>query len=737
MLHTGNTPPPLSTGTTRVRCRARTWHVLDRRHDARGGTEWHLARAHETPRLIASPPDDVMSLPDAPRRRSRRAWLHEARQAAVASAPAWWPHQALDLPVEPRPWQLTPAMAILSGRHRRLLLADEIGLGKTIAAGVLLREEHARDLTAATLVVVPAGLVRQWLGELRSRLGIDARRLDAEVFRREACAPRAEVDAGRAGSCWVVSLDLLRQPDVPALLTRTRWTQLVVDEAHLAVPGSARHEAVSQVAAVSERVLLLTGTPTAAGPHGADALRQLGSRAGEPAMAVLRRSSRDLDRPACRMRVLSVALDPAHRALVSRLERFAARARGERGSEGLLPALVLQRRALSCPAAVAVSIARRLEVLGTAPAPPQPSLFTDASPAEAPEEGDDEATLRVPAWTDGNAERAELHALRRLADATPREGRKLGAVARLVRRAREPVVVFTTYTDTLRALRQLLPGDDVVVVHGQLPQALRDEALRAFTSGSAAVLLTTDASAEGLNLQHRCRLVVHVEVPASTRLLLQRTGRVDRLGQARRVHSVILGSGAAADVEALARLAEARDASEAWRRSEGALTCRRSRFAARLHRRLISDAAHVCSDRRGLASCAPRRWRRLVARLGLARDVRRLWWGRLRVEGVPLAACDLPVLIATSGDDAVPTAWTLDVWRRMLPGAVRRAERLAHRLATWRVQADLAVAAREAADSATPRLFDDATTAVAPARTRQHPMTSARFEPSGVLERGR
>ena len=256
MLHTPElTVSKPEGGGARVRCRARTWHVVQT-WDEPGATQWLLGQGTTVPRLIAAPPDAVRLLPSAVRHTSRRAALRAMHRATRQAAPVWWPRHSTRLPVQPRPWQMVPAMAVLSGCHRRLLVADEIGLGKTIAAGVLLRELHARDADAATLIVVPAGLVAQWLDELRERLEIDVRRLDAETFRQEAVYARTVVDAGRCGGCWIVSLDLLRQPDVPALLTRTRWTQLVVDEAHLAAPGSARHGAVARVAAVSERVLL-------------------------------------------------------------------------------------------------------------------------------------------------------------------------------------------------------------------------------------------------------------------------------------------------------------------------------------------------------------------------------------------------------------------------------------------------------------------------------------------------
>jgi len=732
MLHTLEEHATTSRVTTaRVRCRARAWQVVDRRRE-RNSLQWHLAQHGEAPRLIASPPDDVTALPDTMRMRSRRAALTALRLAARAAAPVWWPQHLGTLPIQPESWQCVPSMAVLSGHHRRLLLADEIGMGKTIAAGVLLHELHARDADAATLVVVPAGLVRQWIDELRAGLGLQARLLDADAFRQESHHPRVVIDASRAGGCWVISLDLLRQPDVPGLLTRTPWTLLVVDEAHLAAPASARHGAVARVATVSERVLLLTGTPTAAGVHGADVLRHLGSRRGERPMMVLRRTSEGLGRPRGRRHVLAVDLAPDHRALLARLERFATRARRERGNDGLLPALVLLRRALSCPGAVARSLARRLDVLGTAGAPRQDALFSEAL-TDPLDEGDDEA-LRAPAWHDDEAEREELQALHVMAAGLSPAGRKLRAVARLLRRAREPAIVFTMYVDTLRELRRLITDRNAVVVHGQQPEALRQEAIRAFTSGAADVLLTTDASAEGLNLQARCRLVVHAEVPPSARVWAQRNGRVDRLGQCRRVHTIVMASTARGDRDALARLLESQHASDAWLAPDAAVSCRRTRLAARmLARHAIVDEA--VGGRPTAAVLPARRWQRLADRIGWPRIAREVHWGHLQFSGVPLVSHRLPVLVALPHNGPSPVLWTLHAWRHVLPHAVGRAERLARRLIGWRVELGAAVAADAKRESGAPGLFDDTREPAAPSNAAPPAGLEVHFMHGGVLER--
>jgi hypothetical protein len=112
---------------------------------------------------------------------------------------------------------------------------------------------------------------------------------------------------------------------------------------------------------------------------------------------------------------------------------------------------------------------------------------------------------------------------------------------RLLTRIREPVLVFTEYRDTLTRLLRVL-GDirgDISILHGGMTPGERSAAQQHFNE-SGSLLLATDAAAEGLNLHQRCRTVVHFELPWSPARLEQRTGRVDRLGQRRIVHEILL-----------------------------------------------------------------------------------------------------------------------------------------------------------------------------------------------------
>ena len=128
-----------------------------------------------------------------------------------------------------------------------------------------------------------------------------------------------------------------------------------------------------------------------------------------------------------------------------------------------------------------------------------------------------------------------------------------------MRRVPEAVLVFMEYRDTLALVaRMLRPHVAFDVLHGALAPAERERSLRGFVSGRTRVLLATDAASEGLNLHRCCRTTIMLDVPWTPTRLEQRIGRLDRLGQRRRVHAVALVSSDFDDV-LTRRLEEKRD----------------------------------------------------------------------------------------------------------------------------------------------------------------------------------
>lgn len=509
---------------------------------------------------LATPPDHVVPLPRRWHTCGPRRWAANLPTATRApgddrlSAAARAHAQSLA-------YQWVPALALLSGRTRRLLLADAVGMGKTVQAALVLAELHARMAAARSLVVVPAGLIAQWTGELAGRVGLVATVLDAATLAART-AGDADADIAQPGETCVVSLDTLRLPEVAALAARTAWHLVVVDEAHLLAPGTARAAAVERIGGSARQVLLLTATPFS-GIEQADRhlLGLARASAGPDRILVVARRGPAADRPGVRTRVTRLRGTNDDTRLHARLDAYVRRAALDAGTAqsaglvaaGHLAAMLLRRRACSSTRALVRTATRRIRLLaGVAPASTQPMLPL------ATDDGD-EAWLGTPAWRDVDEERAFLQTL---ADARARldaPGPKLRWLGRWLRRVREPVLVFTEYVDTLRALRSLVEADRrVVVLYGAQSPAQRALVVDAFRHGDADLLIATDAAAEGLNLHERCRLVVHVDVPWTPRRLAQRNGRLDRIGQARPVRALLLALRGTHDEDVLGRL-HARD----------------------------------------------------------------------------------------------------------------------------------------------------------------------------------
>jgi superfamily II DNA or RNA helicase len=489
---------------------------------------------------------------------SRRAWVAALRHAILMQrdpgslvAPA---QAAINL----LPHQLEPALAALCLGAGRLLLADAVGLGKTIEAGLVLAELRACGVLERALVLTPPGLREQWAAELKDRFGIDAVVADAAWLRATRSGLPASINPWSIPGVLVASVDFVKRPEVRRSLEEVAWDAFVLDEAHLAAGDSDRRAAAHAFASRSRLVLLLTATPHSGDQQAFEALCRIGSLAADDPIALFRRSRAEVGLARARhVHLHRVGATPAEEAvrrlLWDYVRRVWSRGASPSGREARLAMVVLVKRSLSGMAPLRKSLSARLSRLGNSPAHAAAQIplpwdeDTDAAD-EAPS-----AVLAAAGLEDGAEERDLLATLAALARAAEPHDAKLRALRRLLRRVREPAIVFTEYRDTLASLESGL-DEDVAVLHGALDRFERSEALRRFNRGDVRVLLATDAAGEGLNLQQRCRLVVNLELPWNPMRLEQRVGRVDRIGQSRTVHAINLVAAGTAESNLLARL---------------------------------------------------------------------------------------------------------------------------------------------------------------------------------------
>ena len=633
---------PLRAGDV-VRIRDERWRIVS--HSAHGDTSVVEAagcdagnRSSRARFLLPFEPIDRLPSSPAPQLVRPRRWRRFARRVLADATPAWASLRAAahaDLTLIP--FQLEPALALIRGEGCRFLIADGVGLGKTVQAGLMIAEVLARRPDARVLVISPAALREQWQHELATRFGLEAALLDAAGVARVAADLPAGMNPWAVRRIIVTSIDYIKRPEVMRSLEALAWDFVAFDEAHNLAGRSDRAAAAQAVGRRSRAVALLTATPHSGDDQAFHRLCSIGDvnaardqpsrfalrrcaggdpqkRIAQPALLVgslrdptlaeaegprrgsgypllmFRRTRADAGIAASRrttlLRVRPTAAEAAmHAALMAYarrawLESAASANVGSRSDPtsqhwpggppsrtapsrsdptsqrwpgARLAMAVLTRRACSSAGSLARSVERRLALLQDAPQDDaQLHLpFADAS-ADDEEPG---ACLGSRGLRAAAEERARLQEILELARAASAGESKLAFLRRLMRRVSEPAIIFTEYRDTLARLAAALTGIDAVQLHGGLVSRERLDALARFTSGSARLLLATDAASEGLNLHHRCRLVINLELPWTPLRLDQRAGRVDRIGQPRRVHAIRLVAAGTCEESVLARLA--------------------------------------------------------------------------------------------------------------------------------------------------------------------------------------
>ena len=395
-------------------------------------------------RTLLVPFDEITPSPS----RSRLSVMREgqgvaALRGSIASALPWpAPAVAIGAAIDLLPHQLSATVALRTDSARRVLVADPVGSGKTIQAGIAIADLLDRRPGARVLVVVPAGLRQQWADELRQRFALELATVDGLTWVRDGELSATDVPWGRPGVV-LTSLDYVKRPEVLASLDGLRWDLAVVDEAHHAAPATDRGAAVDAICRRSLAVVLLTATPHDGDEGRFQALCDLGRLDASEPLLVLRRSPGSLA-PLIprRSHVLRVSLSPeevhARRWLGGYLRALRGTPRPAADSPaaaGSLLAAVFEKRAASSPAALERTSRRRLALRSGAAdvgGPHQAALpFADdrSSSAALADDGDEDPLLGRPGPIDWRKERAWLGALADAALRARRACRKLSVAA--------------------------------------------------------------------------------------------------------------------------------------------------------------------------------------------------------------------------------------------------------------------------------------------------------------------
>ena len=422
----------------------------------------------------------------------------------------------------------------------RILLADAVGLGKTLEIGMILAELIRRGRGERILVVTPRHVLEQMQHELWTRFAIPFVRLDSQGVARV----KQKLPASRNPFTYfrrvIISIDTLKQERFIHDLRRHRWDAVVIDESHNVTNSETQNSRLASVLAPQTDALLLASAtphngkassfanlirlldPTAVSGDGEldlDQVRQLTIRRHRHSPEVAEEVGADWAErcePDNRLVPASAAENALADELVATWLYPDTGMSPYSGSGRTLFPWTLAKAFLSSPAALHETITSRLSRLGNTAA----------------------------AYTEATALR-RLDELNKACDAS---SAKYDELLRYLRgigvSAASPVraVVFSERVATLgwladRLTRDLrLKPDQVEVLHGGLADDAQQEIVESFKQEHSPIrlLITGDVASEGVNLHRQCHHLIHFDIPWSLIRIEQRNGRIDRYGQRRR-----------------------------------------------------------------------------------------------------------------------------------------------------------------------------------------------------------
>ena len=420
----------------------------------------------------------------------------------------------------------------------RILLADAVGLGKTLEIGMILAELVRRGRGDRILVVTPRHVLEQMQFELWTRFALPFVRLDSVGIQRI----RQKLPANRNPFTFykrvIISIDTLKSDRYLAHLQKQHWDAVVIDESHNVTNSSSQNNRLARLlASRSDALILASATPHNGKPESFAALiRMLDPSAVRPdgeliedevKRLIIRRHRHSPDVASVvggdwaerrEPQNILVAASSAENAIAEELEDVWLHPKGSSPHSGGNAALfpwTLAKAFLSSPAALRETIRERARRLGTEP---------------------------------NAAQAAELSALERLDDLAAAAGTssaKYDALTDYLNRigvgptSTQRAVVFAERVATLRWLQDSIVKDlglrkeQVAVLHGGLTDVEQQAIVESFKQASSPIrlLITGDVASEGVNLHAQCHELIHFDIPWSLIRIEQRNGRIDRYGQ--------------------------------------------------------------------------------------------------------------------------------------------------------------------------------------------------------------
>jgi superfamily II DNA or RNA helicase len=487
------------------------------------------------------------------------------------------------LGVDPRPYQLVPLLMALSLEPVRLLIADDVGIGKTIEACLVARELIDRGEVERLAVLCPPHLAEQWQTELRDKFHIDAELVLPSTARRLSQPCRPGESLFDYYPYVVVSTDFIKTDSRRDEFFRTCPELVIVDEAHTCAFGTdrssgrhQRHQLVKGLAAKETRhMILVTATPHSGNeesfrsllallnPEFANLPEDLTGKENERqrrelARYFVQRRRGDIVRyldadtpfPEREEGEDTYKLHEEYKRLFERVLKYAREtvtdpAESDRRRQRVRwwSALALLRSLASSPAAAAATLRARAASADTETAEEADEVGRRSVLDLMDDQSADGVDVTPGGYFGEDDETQSGH--RRLLDMARQAEALLGGkdaklqktikiVKGLVADGYQPIV-FCRFIPTANyvadALRAALRGVEVAAVTGILAPAEREERIAQLVESPQHVLVATDCLSEGINLQEHFDAVVHYDLSWNPTRHEQREGRVDRYAQ--------------------------------------------------------------------------------------------------------------------------------------------------------------------------------------------------------------
>lgn len=451
----------------------------------------------------------------------------------------------------------------------RVLIADAVGLGKTIEIGMILSELVRRGRGDRILIVTPKHVLEQMQYEMWTRFALPFVRLDSVGIQRVRQKLPATRNPFSLYKRAIISIDTLKQDKYKAHLRKHKWDAVVIDESH-GVTGATQSNELARILAPNTEALILASAtphngkkesfaelirllePTAVTPSGEivqSELKRIVIRRHRHSPEVAREVGSDWAERK-ELQHFTVDATAAEDAVADELADVwlypkSGSSPFSNDNKGLFP-WTLAKAYLSSPAALVESVRERRKRLGSDRTDAQQREFEALDRLEA---------LATDAASSTSAKYAKLVEYLR----------QIGVAPKSEMRA----VVFSERVATLKWLEQSirkdlkLSAEQVCVLHGGLSDVEQQELVEDFkrSSSKVRVLVTGDVASEGVNLHSQCHELIHFDIPWSLIRIEQRNGRVDRYGQKHppQISTILLkpsNEKFAGDIRVLTRLME-------------------------------------------------------------------------------------------------------------------------------------------------------------------------------------